>query len=172
MTPDRRNDRPEHVEKPFPSAGEDRLRAHLDPDTPQTRSPAYKLGFADNELLLRDELRPVRLQLEFLKPDLIQEDRGVQLTVAVFGSARIPPPERAQADLREAEELAQLNPEDPLIARQLRVAQAMAKKARYYEEARRLGQLISETQLRTDDSAADGSADGSASGTATRDRRA
>lgn len=162
MTPDRRNDRPEHVEKPFPSAGEDRLRAHLDPDTPQTRSPAYKLGFADNELLLRDELRPVRLQLEFLKPDLIQEDRGVQLTVAVFGSARIPPPERAQADLREAEELAQLNPEDPLIARQLRVAQAMAKKARYYEEARRLGQLISETQLRTEDSPADGSADGSA----------
>ncbi len=142
----KRDSRPEHVEKPFPSAGEDKLRAHLDPDTPQTRSPAYRLGFADNELLLRDELRPSRLQLEFIKPDLLQADHGVELTVAVFGSARIPPQATADRRLREARDLAALNPDDPLIAKQLRVAQAQAKKARYYEEARRLAQFVSQTQ--------------------------
>ncbi len=147
----RHSDKPalEQIENPFPSAGEDRLRAHLDPDTPQTRSPAYRLGFADNELLLRDELRPVRLQLEFLKPDLLQQDQGVELTVALFGSARIHPPEVAERRLAEAEHLATLNPDDDLIAEQYRVARAMVKKARFYEEARRLARLVSGLQLAT-----------------------
>ena len=143
----RHKSEPEQVEKPFPSAGEDRLRTNLDPDTAQTRSPAYRLGFADNELLLRDDLRPVRLQLEFLKPDLLQEDRGVELTVAIFGSARIPAPEVAQARLAEAEELARLNPDDAPLAEQYRVAKSMVGKAKYYEEARRLSRLISATQV-------------------------
>ncbi len=143
----RHKSEPEQVEKPFPSAGEDRLRTNLDPDTAQTRSPAYRLGFADNELLLRDDLRPVRLQLEFLKPDLLQEDRGVELTVAIFGSARIPAPEAAQARLAEAEELARLNPDDAPLAEQYRVAKSMVGKAKYYEEARRLSRLISATQV-------------------------
>lgn len=148
MAKDGPNQRPQEVEKPFPSAGEDRLRAQIDPDTAQTRSRAYRLGFADNELLLRDELRPVRLQLEFLKPDLLQEDRGVELTVAIFGSARIPAPDEAEALLAEAEELARLNPGDRLIARQYQIARSMVQKGRYYEEARRLAQLISSTQFR------------------------
>jgi uncharacterized protein (TIGR00730 family) len=131
---------------PFPSSGEDRLHTRLDPDTAQTRSPAYRLGFADNELLLRDELRSVRLQLEFLKPDLLQQDHGVEVTVAVFGSARILSPEVARERLAEAAELARLNPDDGLIAKQYRVAKAMAKKARYYNEAKHLAQLISATQ--------------------------
>lgn len=140
------------IAKPFRSAGEDRLHIRLDPDTPQTRSSAYRLGFADNDLLLRDELRSSRLQLEFIKPDLLQNDRGVVLTIAIFGSARIPAPDVANDRLLEAQELARLNPEDPGIARQERVAQAMANKARYYEEARHLAQLISQTQLEpTDD---------------------
>ena len=33
---------------------------------PQTRSPSYRLAFADPEFLTREELRPVRLQLELL----------------------------------------------------------------------------------------------------------
>lgn len=135
--------------RPFPTAGEDKLCTHADPDTPQTRSPTYLLSFANNDLLLRDELRSVRLQLEFLKPDLLQEDRGVEITVAVFGSSRILPPDEAAAHLKDAEELAALNPDDPHIATQLRTARMMAKKAIYYEEARLLAQMISATQLPT-----------------------
>jgi hypothetical protein len=88
---------PSQEVRPFPSAHEDKEHTHLDPMTPQTQSPAYKLGFADPDFLLRDELRSARLQLEFLKADLLQRDRGIVATVVMFGSARIPSPEQIEA---------------------------------------------------------------------------
>ncbi|MGB8817235.1 MAG: 3-isopropylmalate dehydrogenase, partial [Rhizobiaceae bacterium] len=67
-------------------------KTHHVPDTPQTRSPAYKLAFTDDAFMLRRELRPVRLQLELLKPDMILDERGIVSTVVMFGGARIPAP--------------------------------------------------------------------------------
>ncbi|MBI3446499.1 MAG: 3-isopropylmalate dehydrogenase, partial [Magnetospirillum sp.] len=61
----------------------------------QTASPSYRLAFEDVDFLLRQDLRPVRLQLELLKPELLQQQHGIKSTVAVFGSARIASPERA-----------------------------------------------------------------------------
>ena len=72
---------------------------------------------------MRDELRGARLQLEFLKPDLLMRDRGIAATVVVFGSARIPAPEDAAARLAEAERQAAENPDDPEAARRLRTMQ-------------------------------------------------
>jgi len=133
----------------FPSAQEDRRHAGLDPETPQTRSPAYRLGFADPDFLLRDELRPARLQLEYLKPEILQRDRGITATVVVFGSARIPAPEDAARLLEEAEREAAADPDDPDAAHRLRTARALAGKSRFYDEARRLGQIISQSQSAT-----------------------
>ncbi|PZO66945.1 MAG: lysine decarboxylase [Paracoccus denitrificans] len=65
------------------------------PDTPQTRSPSYRLAFVDEDFLVREELRPVRLQLELLKPELILNEHGINSTVVMFGGARIPAPENA-----------------------------------------------------------------------------
>ena len=79
--------------KPFRDAHEDVARAHGLPDTPQTRAPAYRLAFDDPDFLFREELRPVRLQLELLKPEMVLAERGVQSTVVMFGGARIPDPE-------------------------------------------------------------------------------
>ncbi len=62
------------------------------PDTPQTRSPAYRLAFADNDFLLREDLRPVRLQLELLKTETLMSERGITSTIVMFGGARIPEP--------------------------------------------------------------------------------
>ncbi len=81
--------------RPFPDAQEDVRHWDETPDTPQTRHPAYRLAFTDTEFLLRDELRPVRLQLELLKPDLLMTERGIQSTIVMFGGARIPRPEDA-----------------------------------------------------------------------------
>ena len=81
--------------RPFPDAQEDVRYWDEAPDTPQTRHPAYKLAFTDNDFLLRDELRPVRLQLELLKPDLLMNERGIQSTIVMFGGARVPRPEDA-----------------------------------------------------------------------------
>jgi hypothetical protein len=57
------------------------------------RSPAYRLAFADHDFLTREELRPVRLQLELLKPQMIMDERGIESTVVMFGGARIPAPD-------------------------------------------------------------------------------
>lgn len=127
----------------FASAQEDRRHAKLDPQTPQTRSSAYKLGYADLDFMMRDELRPARLQLEYLKPEIIQRERGITHTVVIFGSARVPAPEDAEARVQEAERAAAAAPDDPEAAHQAKTARALAGKAHYYEEARRLAQLIS-----------------------------
>jgi uncharacterized protein (TIGR00730 family) len=82
--------------RPFPDAGEDMRHWDEAPDTPQTRHPAYRLAFADSDFMLRDELRPVRLQLELLKPELLMNERGIQSTIVMFGGARIPRPEDAE----------------------------------------------------------------------------
>ncbi len=135
----------------FPTAGEDSAHSRLDPNTPQTTSPAYRLGFADPDFLLRDELRAARLELEFLKPDLLQRDRGIVATIAVFGSARIPAPENVAALLEEAELAAARDPANLLLAQDLRRVRSLVEKARYYEEARRLARMIAESQAESPD---------------------
>ncbi len=75
---------------------EDALRAGTIPDTPQSRSPTYRLAFTDRDFLLREELRPVRLQLELLKPQMALDEAGIISTIVLFGSARIPAPEQAR----------------------------------------------------------------------------
>ena len=130
---------PQHV---FPTAEEDVGAATLAPDTPQTRSPSYRLAYNDKDFLLRDELRPVRLQLELLKPELLQQENGIHSTVVVFGSTRIPDGETAKQRLQQAEQRAAAKPDDVDLARQLRIAQRVLAKSHYYEEARELGRLI------------------------------
>ncbi len=76
-------------------SGEDIKKAVKVPDTPQTRAPAYRLAFDDKDFLCREELRPVRLQLELLKPEMILSERGIESTVVLFGGARIPEPGKA-----------------------------------------------------------------------------
>lgn len=126
----------------FPSAGDDAQAAKLAPDTDQTRSPSYRLAFTDEAFLLREELRPVRLQLELLKPDLIQDEHGIHSTVVIFGSARTPDPELARAHVQQLQAHLQAYPDDADAARQLTQAQRRLATSRYYDEARKLAQLI------------------------------
>jgi uncharacterized protein (TIGR00730 family) len=128
---------------PFPSAEQDLESARLCPSTPQTCSPSYQLAYADAEFMNRDELRPVRLQVELLKPELIQQEHGIDATVVVFGSARLADPEGARTALDDAEEEARRAPDDPAVHRQLARARRAVANARYYAEARTFGQLVS-----------------------------
>lgn len=129
---------------PFPSARAEADVVPPPPETPQTASPAFRLAFEDDDFLLRPDLRPVRLQLELLKPELLQQELGIRSTIAMFGSARIPDPENAALQLAEAEAAARAKPKDRALARQLAIARRMAANARYYEEARRLARLVSQ----------------------------
>jgi uncharacterized protein (TIGR00730 family) len=96
-------------------------------------NPAYRLPVEDTDFLLRDELRGTRFMLEYEKAELSLRDWGVRSTVIVFGSARIPSPEQAEAEL---------------AATQGPDAEAHAKRrvelSRYYAEARALGRIVSE----------------------------
>ena len=119
----------------FPSAQQEAVAA-----TPPTRydgpSSAYRLAFADNDFLLRQELRPVRMQLELLKPELVQNEQGIESTVVIFGSARIVSREIAERLVSDARSAGD--------ATALRLAETHLAMSRYYEEARRFGALVTE----------------------------
>jgi uncharacterized protein (TIGR00730 family) len=73
----------------------DKHAAAVQPKTPQTLSPTYKLAYADEDFLSREELRPLRLQLELTKTEMVLTERGIKSTVVLFGGARIPAPGQA-----------------------------------------------------------------------------
>jgi hypothetical protein len=112
----------------FPPADYDARQAEKLPETPQTRSPTFRLAFRDHDFLDTDEMRPVRLQLELQKFEVILRDRGITSTVVMFGGARIPAPgERGGAASPGLEAL-----------------------SRYYEEARRFARLVGAESVRRD----------------------
>src|SRR3954471_22635867 len=120
----------------FPTSEVDARAAEHVPSAPQTESPAYKLAFQDSEFLLREDLRPVRFQLELLKPELLLNEAGIGSTFVFYGSARIPAPDKADALVAAA-----ANPE------QERIAERLKAKAHYYEVARELARLASRNGL-------------------------
>ena len=127
----------------FISAHDDAREARQRVDSPHTRSSSYRLAYQDEDFILRDELRPVRLQLELLKPELILQENHIESTVVVFGSARIPDPQTAQARLVSAEAEYRKNKDDNALKQKVDVARRALVNSKYYEEARKLGGLIS-----------------------------
>lgn len=107
-----------------------------------------RLAFVDTDFLLREELRPVRMQLELLKPELIQQEQGIEATVALFGSARILPLDEAEARLARAEAAAAGAPDDPAAQQALAAARQARAMAPYYELARRFARLATEASER------------------------
>jgi uncharacterized protein (TIGR00730 family) len=131
--------KPESV---FPSAGDDVHSAKKVTESAQTSSPSYRLAYTDEAFLLRDELRPVRLQLELLKPDLIQDEHNIHSTVVIFGSSRIPEPTIATEKLNRAKANALLEPDNSALARKVRIAERVLVNSRFYDESRKLSRLI------------------------------
>ncbi len=127
----------------FISALDAAKSALLHVESPQCLSSSYKLAYQDDDFILRDELRPVRLQLELLKPELILQENHIESTVVIFGSARIPDPETAKAQLVSAETEYRKNKTDDALKRKLDIARRALANSQYYDEARKLGGLIS-----------------------------
>lgn len=107
-------------------------------------SPSYRLAFEDLELLGIDDLRPLRLQLELLKPERILREQGVQSTVVVFGSARVSDADTAHAQLAALEQRSDSEGgANPASEKTLARARRRVEQAGHYEQARRFGQMIS-----------------------------
>ena len=116
----------------FPNASQDAESAKTIVSTPQTESPAYTLAFQDMDFLLREDLRPVRFQLELLKAQLLLEEAKIASTFVFYGSARIPEPAKAQAMLDLAHD-----------DKSRKIAENLVAKSKYYDIARELAQITS-----------------------------
>ncbi|HAM34982.1 MAG TPA: 3-isopropylmalate dehydrogenase [Elusimicrobia bacterium] len=109
-------------------------------------SPAYMKAYEDTKFLQRRELRPVRLQLELLKPEMILAAHKIKSTIVVFGSARIAHPEAARRELADAQARAKADSEDYDLAQAVNQARMKVEFSRYYAEARRFAAIISRAQ--------------------------
>ena len=127
--------RKELTARNFPSASQDAAAAASLPRYGGPES-AYRLAFSDDDFLLREDLRPIRMQLELLKPELVQQEHGIESTIVIFGSARIPPADTAQKWVEQAMESGN--------ALAVERAQTGLRMSRYYEEARRFSTLVTE----------------------------
>jgi uncharacterized protein (TIGR00730 family) len=108
-------------------------------------APSYIPADRDLDFLQREELRPFRLGLELLKPELIQKEQGIQSTIVVFGSARLQEPVKARETLRLAKDAAALAPGDAELARSVAAARRQLELSAYYNIAREFGRLVSAT---------------------------
>lgn len=117
---------------------EENLKAILD-------SPSYLLAEEDIELLKRDELRPARLQLELLKPELAFRENRIDSTIVVFGGTRIVERGIAEERLAEARRNLEAAPDDPELQRRVRRAERVLAKSDYYEVAREFARIVSGT---------------------------
>lgn len=120
-----------------PSVGHDERIATI------RRSSSYRQAHTDPDFMGRVELRPVRLQLELLKPDLVMEDEQVESTVVVFGGTRVVEADRADERIAAAEAALQNDPDDPELQRAVTIAKNVRKKAHYYDEARKFARIVS-----------------------------
>jgi uncharacterized protein (TIGR00730 family) len=139
---------PEHRREPLPQAHP--KPGKEDPGAPariQTllEAPSYRRADQDTDFLERDEVRGLRLQLDYLKPELLMQQEQVGHTVVVFGSTRIVEPATAGERVSALEKRLQERPDDPTLQRRLAQARRILDNSRYYSVAREFGRLVGES---------------------------
>jgi len=105
-------------------------------------SSGYRQADQDIDFLNQDETRGVRLQIDYMKPQLLLEKQGVEHTIVAFGSTRIVEPCAARRRLSRLKHMAADHPDDRHIAKQIKIAERILAKSRYYDVAREFGRLV------------------------------
>ncbi len=119
-----------------------------DPGAPERvaailRSPSYTPGGEDPSFLRREDQRGERLQMDYLKPELLLQAAGIRHAIVVFGSTRIEEPAAAQRRLVGARAAAAAAPGDAELRQRAASAARLAGYSRFYDIARELGRLVS-----------------------------
>jgi uncharacterized protein (TIGR00730 family) len=110
-------------------------------------APSYRRADQDVDFLQRDEAHGLRLQLDYLKPELLLTGQGVTYTVVVFGSTRIREPLVAQQRVERLVQALQADPENRELQRRLAVARRILDNSRYYNDAQEFGRLVAESGI-------------------------
>jgi uncharacterized protein (TIGR00730 family) len=106
------------------------------------RSPSYRPADQDPDFLAWDEIRGIRLEIDYQKAELLLKKHRIDHTIVVFGSTRIREPSAASAQVARLEEELQRAPDDPSVAARLSIARRLLDHSRYYDEARAFGVLV------------------------------
>ncbi|WP_300369173.1 TIGR00730 family Rossman fold protein [Hydrogenimonas sp.] len=105
-------------------------------------SPSYRMAEEDTEFLQSHETRGIRLDLDYLKAELVMTELDVQHTIVVFGSARIKERKTALAKFKEVEKRLELDADNQKLLAELRDAERMVEMSTYYDDARKFGRLV------------------------------
>ncbi len=105
-------------------------------------SPSYRLVENDFEFLSKNDLRPVRMQLELLKPELAFKEEGIKQTFVVFGGTQIVPAKKAEDRLEIVQESLKEHPDNMSLKREEEVARKVLEKSKYYNDAREFGRIL------------------------------
>ena len=108
-------------------------------------SPSYRVAHEDIEFLNRPELRPVRMQLELLKPEMTLVNEGVGSTVVIFGGTQVVEKEEAETRLEKAKAALAKKPNDEKLKREVERAESRIGKVKFYDDAREFARLVSST---------------------------
>jgi len=106
------------------------------------KARTYSKAYQDLQFMSREELRPLRLQLELLKPEIILREHEIDSTIVVFGSARIHSPEQAKKSVAGLESQLKRRPHDKALQDRLLVQRRLQARSRYYAEACRFAKLV------------------------------
>ena len=105
-------------------------------------SPSYRQADKDVDFLNRDDIRGLRLQVDYLKPELLMEQHSVRHTIVVFGGTRIRERAAVQRDIEALRAAQATEPANASLARRLEVAERLLANSHYYDVARQFGRLV------------------------------
>jgi uncharacterized protein (TIGR00730 family) len=108
-------------------------------------SPSYRLAYKDIEFLTGPSMRPERMLLEFLKPELTFQREQIQSTIVVFGSTRLVELPEAERRVAEARSRLAEAPDDALRQRAVQQAERLLGRSHYYETARQFAELVAQS---------------------------
>lgn len=105
---------------------------------------SYELAYKDIDFIRSEDLRPMRLQLELLKPEVMMEEAGIHSSVVVFGGTQVDSKRQAEARLEDAQRALAATPDDEGVQRGVVRALNVLKKSRYYEECRQFAKIVTD----------------------------
>ena len=126
-------------ERPKPGSEDPQAPAHL---RAILDSPSYRRADRDLAFLGREDMRGLRLLLDYLKPQTLLREQNVAHTIVVFGGTRIPEPEAARRAVEAAATALDERPHDDGLRQRLGIAERVLAKSRYYDIAREFGRLV------------------------------
>ena len=109
-------------------------------------SPSYRQADQDVDFLNRNDIRSVRLQLDYLKAEILFQQHAIRHTIVVFGGTRIREPESIRREIAGLRASLAAESADQDLKRRLEVAERLQAKSHYYDVAREFGRLVASSQ--------------------------